>query len=158
MKLIWSIIKSFNILKRKLGLNPGNEFEKWLNEILNQNNIFKTGDLLKLRKKIPFLNYNKNSKYDVKEAKFVIIASDVTTNTKVTFPKMNNLYWKDPNSISPAKFVRASMSVPFFFDPMTLTDIPNAGKSKVASWKKAARKLSILISLPHILMMFIFRS
>jgi NTE family protein len=42
---------------------------------------------------------------------------------KVEFPRMWSLYWDDPAKVSPAFFVRASMSVPFFFQPFVVRDI-----------------------------------
>jgi hypothetical protein len=45
----------------------------------------------------------------------VIVSSDITHEIKVEFPGMHKMYWGDDFSISPAKYVRASMSVPFFF-------------------------------------------
>ncbi len=35
----------------------------------------------------------------------------------------------------PAEFVRASMSVPYFFQPMTLTEVPDAGSGSEL-WKQ----------------------
>jgi predicted acylesterase/phospholipase RssA len=50
----------------------------------------------------------------------VIVSSDITHEIKVEFPGMHKLYWGDDMSISPAKYVRASMSVPFFFKPFKI--------------------------------------
>jgi NTE family protein len=47
----------------------------------------------------------------------VIVSSDITHGLKVEFPGMHKMYWGDDYSISPAKYVRASMSVPLFFKP-----------------------------------------
>jgi len=47
----------------------------------------------------------------------IIVSSDITHEIKVEFPGMHRMYWGDDFSISPAKYVRASMSVPFFFKP-----------------------------------------
>jgi NTE family protein len=47
----------------------------------------------------------------------VIVSSDITHEIKVEFPGMHKMYWGDDFDISPAKYVRASMSVPFFFKP-----------------------------------------
>jgi NTE family protein len=41
----------------------------------------------------------------------VIVSSDITHGLKVEFPGMHKMYWGDDYSISPAKYVRASMSV-----------------------------------------------
>lgn len=47
----------------------------------------------------------------------VIVSSDITHGLKVEFPGMHRMYWGDDYSISPAKYVRASMAVPIFFKP-----------------------------------------
>ncbi len=53
----------------------------------------------------------------------VIVSSDITHEIKVEFPGMHKMYWGDDFNISPAKYVRASMSVPFFFKPFKI-DFP----------------------------------
>ncbi|HTE08541.1 MAG TPA: patatin-like phospholipase family protein, partial [Flavitalea sp.] len=50
----------------------------------------------------------------------VIVSSDITHEIKVEFPGMHKMYWGANYSISPAKYVRASMSVPFFFKPFKI--------------------------------------
>jgi len=50
----------------------------------------------------------------------VIVSSDITHEIKVEFPGMHAMYWGNDYSISPAKYVRASMSVPFFFKPFQI--------------------------------------
>jgi len=51
----------------------------------------------------------------------VIVASDLTNEIKVEFPGMHRMYWGDNLDISPACYVRASMSVPFFFKPFQVS-------------------------------------
>jgi NTE family protein len=51
----------------------------------------------------------------------VIVSSDITHGLKVEFPGMHKMYWGDNYGISPARYVRASMSVPLFFKPMKVT-------------------------------------
>lgn len=48
----------------------------------------------------------------------VIVSSDITHGLKVEFPGMHKMYWGNNYGISPARYVRASMSVPIFFKPM----------------------------------------
>ncbi|HVG15278.1 MAG TPA: patatin-like phospholipase family protein, partial [Chitinophagaceae bacterium] len=55
----------------------------------------------------------------------VIVSSDITHEIKVEFPGMHKMYWGDDFDISPAKYVRASMSVPFFFKPFKI-DFPQS--------------------------------
>lgn len=50
-----------------------------------------------------------------------IVASDITTQTKVEFPLMAKDYWPDTDVVSPADFVRASMAIPVFFEPFKVT-------------------------------------
>jgi hypothetical protein len=57
-----------------------------------------------------------------KGEELVIIAADITTETKVVFPKMGGLYWCEPEPVNPAYFARASMSIRFFFLPLTVND------------------------------------
>lgn len=51
----------------------------------------------------------------------VIVSADITNEIKVEFPAMHPMYWGDDYTVSPALYVRASMSIPFFFKPMKVT-------------------------------------
>jgi NTE family protein len=52
--------------------------------------------------------------------KLAIITSDITTNNKIEFPRMWKLYYPNLQSANPADFVRASMSIPVFFETYKL--------------------------------------
>ncbi|PLS81497.1 hypothetical protein CYG49_01955 [Candidatus Saccharibacteria bacterium] len=52
--------------------------------------------------------------------KLVVLAADVTRGTLVRFPWDYHLYGLDPDKQSVADAVRASASIPFFFEPVTL--------------------------------------
>jgi len=63
----------------------------------------------------------------------------------VQFPKMAHMYWGDKMwDESPAKMVRASMSVPFFFVPFEIDNIPNAGEPANETWDKYANYSGII--------------
>jgi NTE family protein len=47
---------------------------------------------------------------------------------------MWDLYWNKPEEVHPGDFVRASMSIPVFFQTYTLTGIQK--KSSIAKWKE----------------------
>ncbi|HZH71107.1 MAG TPA: patatin-like phospholipase family protein [Mariniphaga sp.] len=140
-KMLWNLRKIKQALFVNLGLNPGKEFEKWLENVLENSELkIKTiDDLLKGRDKAHF---PKGLKYRITgesindpAAHVYIIAADLTTQTKVLFPKMGHLYWgTKTGEISPAKMVRASMSVPFFFVPFEIKNIPDAGKPANQDW------------------------
>ena len=95
--------------KRRLGLNPGTYFEAWITAQLKSNEIHTLKDLTALREKLPegLKNVQSDTNIDDIKAQLAIITSDITTHTKVEFPKMTELYWSNPEDIAPAKLVRA---------------------------------------------------
>lgn len=138
--LICNAIRIYKTLKKKLGVNPGVDFETWISGELERAGIHTLKDLKELRKKMPEGIKNISDPDDlVPEAGLAIITSEITTHTKVKFPEMAELYWEDPDSRPPAKMVRASMSIPFFFQPMEIKGLPNAGKVHDSNWDKHAK-------------------
>ena len=138
--LAFNALRIYNILKSKLGVNPGNDFEKWINQELAKTGIKTLLDLNNLRHKLPEGIINKSDPQNSSVTpRIAIITSDITTHTKVEFPRMADLYWIDPLSVNPSKFVRASMSIPFFFEPFSVNDIPDAGKLDHPKWYEHAR-------------------
>ena len=139
--LAWRALKIYKILKTKLGLNPGNDFEKWISNELSQAGISSIKDLIDSRTILPegLKNSMDDSLISDLSAKLAIITSDITTHTKTEFPRMAELYWNNVDSISPAEIVRASMSIPFFFEPFEIENIPNAGAENDPKWDEYAR-------------------
>ena len=133
-------IKIFYILKKKLGLNPGDKFEEWITNHLKATGIITMDDLKRLRSDLPkgLKNIATNESMNDIEAKLAVITSDITTHTKTEFPRMAELYWENPGNVSPAKFVRSSMSIPFFFEPFEVKNIPNADKENDSKWDEYA--------------------
>src|SRR5690606_29909393 len=78
----------------------------------------------------------RDNPFTLLRADYTIITTDINSKIKVELPKMANLYWSNTqlSEISPARFVRASMSVPYFFEPM-ITKIDTSKDSIVAAWK-----------------------
>ncbi|PKF74033.1 patatin-like phospholipase family protein [Chryseobacterium sp. PMSZPI] len=64
-------------------------------------------------------DYYKNNPFYQLRSEYVVITTDINAKIKVELPTMANLYWSEEElkHTSPAEFVRASMSVPFFFEP-----------------------------------------
>ncbi|SDG82179.1 patatin-like phospholipase family protein [Psychroflexus sediminis] len=133
--VVWNVRKIFKLIKYKLGVNPGNHFEEWLTKTLKDAGINSLSDLDERRSQLPKLKHLNNKEYEFKKPGFAVITSEITTHSKVEFPEMRKLYWNESDNIHPAKFVRASMSIPFFFYPYTVKNIPNAGNKEVESWK-----------------------
>lgn len=125
--------------EKKLGLNPGKIFLDWLSNVLADHGITTTGELITLMSKVPRGFGHRNHAVQLSEeqqkAYLAIIAAEVTTETKVEFPKMAHLFWKDVDNVSPALYARASMSIPFFFHPFKISDIPNSERD-ATEWKK----------------------
>ncbi len=122
-----NIPRIYNTLVRRLGLNPGNDFMTWIEASLAAYGISSLVELEIHRSKLPGL-FDRNTGNQIsRKAELKIIASDITSKSKITFPEMAELYWHEPASVNPACFVRASISIPFFFQPYIVDDIPGAG-------------------------------
>ncbi|MEI6948167.1 patatin-like phospholipase family protein [Paraflavisolibacter sp. H34] len=68
------------------------------------------------------------------DKEIAVVSSDITNGIKVEFPAMHKMYWGEDFSISPARYARASMSVPFFFRPFEI-ELDPAQKSAIeAEW------------------------
>ncbi len=115
-------------LRSNLGLNPGLTFRQWIEEVLAESGIHSLADLETHRAEIPRLYHRETNEEISRKAELKIIVSDITTKSKITFPEMAPLYWAEPGRVNPACFVRASMSIPYFFQPYVVEPIPGAGK------------------------------
>lgn len=123
--LAFLIALSGRTLIKKLGLNPGDRFFSWLTDCLAEYGIHTLEDA---RKKIEYIpdgltHRLQGSNFRRPVAELKIVAADLTTSSKVVFPEMAQLYWENPNTINPALFARASMSIPGFFQPMEVTGV-----------------------------------
>ncbi len=139
LDIVLNAVRIYRILKQNLGLNPGNTFEAWISGLLNEAGIFTLEHLNERRTKMPAGLRFTGPDDDQFNALLAIISSEITTHTKAEFPRMAGLYWKDPGRVPPALFVRASMSIPYFFEPLKVKDVPNAGKSGDPEWNRMAK-------------------
>lgn len=142
IKLAFKGVQVIDNFQEDLGLNPGSNFLEWIQKILREEEIFTTWDLEKRMRTLPVgMTVRKGAEQfsapDEVLARLAIIAADVATETKVEFPRMAPLYWEHPENVDPALFVRASMSIPFFFHPMELKPLPKRHDS-AAMWKELA--------------------
>lgn len=71
------------------------------------------------------------------DARLSIVAAELTTESKVDFPRMAPLFWAEPDEINPAEFVRASMSIPVFFHPFRVGSLPK-GPTVERQWSTLA--------------------
>ncbi len=126
------LVKRFD--RNGYGINPGTDFTRWMSDILKDPShgpvIQNLNDLNKHLETVPdFYHRYGEDVADLKkppkgEQFITLIASDITTQMKVEFPKMWKLYWSDATYVNPADFVRASMSIPVFFEVFRIDNIP----------------------------------
>lgn len=116
---------SIRTVFKKLGLNPGDKFLAWLTHQLAEYNIHTLEDALRVINSIPEgLTHRLHGKdFPNPIAELKVVAADLTTSSKIVFPDMAALYWEKPETINPALFARASMSIPGFFQPMEVTGV-----------------------------------
>lgn len=87
----------------RMGLYSGNEFEDWVENLLEAKGIRDFSDL--------------------PEGTLKIVASDVTKGRLLVIPDDLNDYGLDPLKFSVARAVRMSAGLPFFFEPIKLYGI-----------------------------------
>jgi len=144
---IKSIIKYF-------GLNPGNNFHLWMTHLLKQKGIVNYKNLKDLRlkgisdgNKFEFVNSD-GTKTDYNHpdhwSEMAIVAADITTESKIVFPQMIDMFYSNPDLVNPADFVRASMSIPYFFTPFKIKNIPTDTKT----WNKWNEATGLKTSVP----------
>lgn len=139
-KLLWKTLQVVDNFTDELGLNPGTKFFEWLTDQLGRAGVRTNADLLNRLKTVPrglHLRANRTDttlRDDDAFGRLIMVAADITTETKVEFPRMAELYWADPAEVNPACFARASMSIPFFFHPFRVDGCPQ----DPARWKALA--------------------
>lgn len=148
VKLVMKGCQVVDNFKEDLGLNPGTNFYQWISNLLSQKGIKNYGDLKALRLKgisdgnqlFRIKSLDPEIKEDYTDAthwsEMAIIAADITTESKIIFPKMIDLFYANPDVQNPADFVRASMSIPLFFSPFKIGNIP-VGPDSWNKWNDA---------------------
>ena len=139
--LVFRGVQVLDNLFGHLGLNPGDVFYKWITERLAEVGIATNLDLrrrmgpsdgVRLRTRA-----GKILSSEELDARLSIVAADLTTESKVDFPRMAGLYWPAPDQVNPAEFVRASMSIPVFFHPHRVGPLPK-GPAAERRWSALA--------------------
>ncbi len=153
-KLILKGTQVIDNFRDDFGLNPGRNFHNWISNLLSQKGIRNYADLRALRLK-GLSDDNKLFRINTKGAEvaynntehwseMAIVAADITTESKIIFPKMIDLFYSNPDIQNPSDFVRASMSIPLFFTPFKIENIP----SGVEAWNKWNEATGLRTSVP----------
>ena len=139
-RLLTSYLLARGGFLKHLGFNPGDAFLEWLQGVLRKSGIATTQDLETRLAHVPQGLRRLDEQPLVKpeeRASVAIITAEVSTETKVEFPEMAPLFWEDPRGVDPACYVRASMSVPYFFHPYRVKSLPQGARA-VENWERLA--------------------
>ncbi len=121
------------------GINPGDFFYDWIKARLLENDVktvsdlnMKASTLPALRLRVPHPKGTEELNGDV-----TFITSELVTQNKIQFPEMCYLFRKqcDIDSLQPAGFIRASMSIPVFFESYMINDVPCEDEEIVTAWR-----------------------
>jgi NTE family protein len=119
----------FSIFRTNLGFNRGVRVYEWMQAVLATPyvGIVTTSDLIDRKKaetKPQQLKANNECEAFTTDPRLVFIAANLTHNRIVKFPDNAGDYWHQDykDYVSPAVYVRASMSLPFIFYPMIPSD------------------------------------
>ena len=147
--LVMAMIKRFKkFAKNGYGLNEGNVFHNWIKTNISsfhvqadpaQSKINNYADFsYHFMRLPPGLSVKFDSRRPNNEAPVMplltLITCEIIAERKIEFPRMWDLYWKRPEDVHPGDFVRASMSIPVFFETFSLADIRK--KSTGEKWKE----------------------
>lgn len=132
------LIKRFK--DRGFGINPGKDFTDWVKFIMHENGVDTISQFqAKANQRPPGLCLRNGSRDAAAlrglDPDVTLITSDIVTQNKIEFPKMWDLFTTDENTLHPAQFVRASMSIPIFFESSMIQDIPREDPGIQANWK-----------------------
>jgi NTE family protein len=107
------------MLTTRMGLYSGDYLEEWLGPILAELGADTFGKLKITLEEDPGMSLPEDHRYRV-----VVHTSDITRGVLVQLPWDYKYYGLVADTESVARAVRASMSIPFFFDPVTTYAIP----------------------------------
>ena len=131
-----SLLKRFK--DSGFGINPGNFFYDWIKKRLRENDVITVQDLIdKAGADVDGLCMRDNRTESILDLRgdVTFITSEVATENKIQFPEMCNLFSSDINKLEPAGFIRASMSIPIFFESYFIRDIQCETEEIKQAWK-----------------------
>ena len=120
------------------GINPGNYFYDWIKQQLISNGVYTVSDLNSKAAALPELHLRVDHPDGVTSLKgdVTFIASELVTQNKIQFPEMCFLFREKANidTLQPAGFIRASMSIPVFFESYIINNIPCTTDEVKKAW------------------------
>lgn len=136
--VFYSVRLSKRLKNSGFGINPGNFFYDWIKRLLIANGVIKVSDLNKKASTLPklYLRSENPETIDTLKGDVTFIASELVTQNKIQFPAMCNLFRESSeiDTLQPAGFIRASMSIPVFFESYFINKIPNTSDEVKKAW------------------------
>lgn len=136
--LIASVAYTMYLYKRLkesgYGINPGKFFYDWIKQVMEENGVSSVTELNAKASGLPNIRI-RNPETQNADSLFgdvTFITAELVSENKIEFPRMYSLFRTNPDQIHPAGFVRASMSIPVFFESFTIQDIPQTQEIKAA--------------------------
>lgn len=126
------------------GINPGDDFLNWIKDIMRENGVNNIAQLESKAGEMPPGLRLRAGRDDPDPLKglvpdMTLITSEIITQNKIEFPKMWDLFTVDKEKLHPADFVRASMSIPLFFESYEIKDIPINNPLITEAWHRHLR-------------------
>jgi NTE family protein len=129
------VLSDAEILSHRMGLYPGDYLAEWLTPILQDDLGIRTfADLKITPEEDPGMSLPESRRY-----RLVVHTSDITRGELARLPWDYNYYGHDRDTQEVVRAVRASMSIPFFFEPVTFdtlaadVDVPLPGGGSITT-------------------------
>lgn len=149
-RLLFKGLRVRSVLLNRLGLNPGEVFESWVDRQLADAEIHSVAELMARMRAVPpglkVLGQDAQAAQILADEPLCLIAADISTETRVRLPEMAHMYFQDWQDMPPAKLARMSMAVPFFFEPVAVK--LDRAAADPAAWKSKAAFPDELIEHP----------
>ena len=114
------LLSDADVLTRRMGVYSGDYLFTWLRPIMNKTLGVTTFEDLKITpEEDPGMSLPENKRY-----RLVVHTSDITRGELVQLPWDYGFYGQDRDTQDVVAAVRASMSIPFFFEPVTFDALP----------------------------------
>jgi NTE family protein len=107
------------VLTHRMGVYDGNFLGTWLSPIMDDLGVHTFADLKITMQDDPGMSLPASRRY-----RLVVHTSDITRGQLVRLPWDYDFYGLDRDEQDIVQAVRASMSIPFFFEPVTFTALP----------------------------------
>jgi len=139
--LITSIIIYINYLFRSLresghGVNPGTYFLNWMKKVMDENGVSNVTQLNAKACSFPPLKVRNPDTQNAGSlfGDVTFITSELVSENKIEFPKMTDLFRENVDDLHPAHFVRASMSIPIFFESHMIDNVDKNNPKIKEAW------------------------